>query len=184
MYPHFKSRRIRVLFLDDFVGWWDWDDIANAMEIPAETLLETLTERQISEHVRVENIASAVKLNLLTLKSFGLEGESQDLNETRFMDDWCLNYFLDIYKDRPIVAEFALWLQKTIYDSRRVSNFLDLLHKSLDTCVSLVHPMKHLAFAMENNILKNQLNCLKTEVDIIRSILDFVYAKCEKEETA
>jgi hypothetical protein len=152
------------------------------LEIPAELLLDDLSEKERAEHVRVGNIGQMINIDIQELKDTGFGSTPKDLEPSRFMSDWCLWHFLQIHRENLQVRSFEKWLSITLFDVRKMVLFLDSLHRCADECTEISLKLKRLAFAVNEDILTTQLARLTAEAEIVRALLNYVNFTNEKDK--
>jgi hypothetical protein len=184
---YFGKKRIRVLILRPFELWWNWDDISNALEIPAETLLnefyDVIPDEDRYEHERMGDVGTIISMDTSMLKSYGFGRDSKDLESTRFMSHSCLSDFVGIHEKEPAVSNFARWLEPTLYEVHKTIFLLESLCQSVEECCKICFPMEHLVFQLNEETLRTQIARLMTEVGLIQASLNIVNFSFEKDSS-
>jgi hypothetical protein len=179
---YFGTKRIRMLPLGANEYWWNWDDVANVLEIPAESLLEELAARvpedQRAEHVRIGSGLIDVDPSLFVRTGTEFEKELEVLGTTRFMSHVCLKNFLELYKERSVVRDFQKWLDSILGEADRMLGLCTHLYCGMKECMKLATAMKYFVYAFDEKALQGQIARFKAELGVIRGILDFIDCGC------
>jgi hypothetical protein len=184
MYFHYSGKRIRNL-ADGEKLWWYWDDISNAMEIPASELLAQATAKfgiEDGRYIKKADAASMIGMEATRLQQLGILGKNADVGTKRYMSIDCLIYLLEINRAKPGVKEFCEWIKTVPSIMRRLTLLYQSMAESIRACEEICKAMSHFANAMDAETQNKLIWRVMVETDIIRSALNFIDSTVQKDE--